>query len=75
MSDELDQTQAREEAFWQQRLAPRLDSKLSDDEIDLIALTGRDCAECGLPIPTARLRANPYAYRCIHCQEEWERHQ
>ncbi|HAS04097.1 TraR/DksA C4-type zinc finger protein [Pasteurella multocida] len=72
MSDELDQTQAREEAFWQQRLAPRLDSQLSDDEIKLIILTERDCAECGLPIPPARLQANPYAYRCIQCQQEKE---
>ena len=26
-----------------------------------------DCIDCGKPIPIARLRAHPYAERCIDC--------
>lgn len=72
MADELDRTNEREEAFLQQRLAPHLETKLSDDEVEVIAEAGRQCSECGLPIPTARLRANPYAHRCVSCQQDWE---
>ena len=72
MADELDRTNEREEAFLQQRLAPHLETKLSDDDVDAIAEAGRQCSECGLPIPTARLRANPYAHRCVSCQQNWE---
>ncbi|MGF7488540.1 TraR/DksA family transcriptional regulator [Pasteurella bettyae] len=72
MADELDRTNEREEAFLQQRLAPHLDTALSDDEVEAIAEAGRQCSECGLPIPTARLRANPYAHRCVSCQQDWE---
>lgn len=72
MADELDRTNEREEAFLQQRLAPHLETKLSDDEVEAIAEAGRQCSECGLPIPTARLRANPYAHRCVSCQQDWE---
>ncbi len=31
------------------------------------------CANCGEPIPLARLRALPFAVRCCPCQERWER--
>ena len=72
MAYELDRTNEREEAFLQQRLAPHLETKLSDDEVEAIAEAGRQCSECGLPIPTARLRANPYAHRCVSCQQDWE---
>lgn len=72
MADELDRTNEREEAFLQQRLAPHLDTALSDDEVEAIAEAGRQCSECGLPIPSARLRANPYAHRCVSCQQDWE---
>ena len=72
MADELDRTNEREEAFLQQCLAPHLETKLSDDEVEAIAEAGRQCSECGLPIPTARLRANPYAHRCVSCQQDWE---
>lgn len=72
MADELDRTNEREEAFLQQRLAPHLETKLSDDEVEAIAEAGRQCSECGLPIPTARLRASPYAHRCVSCQQDWE---
>lgn len=32
-----------------------------------------ECAECGNPIPVARLVANPAASRCIDCQSAFER--
>jgi len=31
------------------------------------------CADCGEPIPTARLQAQPFAIRCIGCQDRAER--
>ncbi|MEO8134989.1 MAG: TraR/DksA family transcriptional regulator [Betaproteobacteria bacterium] len=31
-----------------------------------------ECIDCGLPIPPARLEANPAAVRCITCQERIE---
>ena len=30
------------------------------------------CVECGVPIPRARLRALPFAVRCLACQERVE---
>jgi RNA polymerase-binding transcription factor DksA len=32
-----------------------------------------DCIDCGKPIPIARLRAQPYAERCIDCATAAER--
>ncbi|WP_298668014.1 TraR/DksA family transcriptional regulator [uncultured Haemophilus sp.] len=72
MSDVVDIAQAQAEAMLEAKLAPRLETKLSDDEIEIIALNGRDCMDCGLPIPVQRLRAVPLAVRCISCQEDWE---
>ena len=31
-----------------------------------------DCADCGEPIPLARLRAAPQALRCVPCEERHE---
>ena len=31
------------------------------------------CADCGEPIPPARLQAQPFAIRCVACQERVER--
>jgi DnaK suppressor protein len=31
------------------------------------------CADCGQPISLARLRALPFAIRCLSCQERLER--
>jgi DnaK suppressor protein len=31
------------------------------------------CEDCGAPVPTARLRANPLARMCLPCQERLER--
>lgn len=72
MSDDVDRINEREEQLLALQLAPHLTQKLSDDEVELIALEGRDCIECGLPIPPQRLRAVPLAVRCICCQEEYE---
>lgn len=33
------------------------------------------CMECGIEIDEGRLKANPAAHNCIHCQEELEREQ
>lgn len=72
MSDVVDIAQAQNDALLEMQLAPRLETQLSDDEIEIIALKGRDCVDCGLPIPVQRLRAVPLAIRCIQCQEDWE---
>ncbi|MDY5420539.1 TraR/DksA family transcriptional regulator [Actinobacillus porcinus] len=72
MSDVVDIAQAQNDVLLEMQLAPRLETKLSDDEIEIIALKGRDCVDCGLPIPIQRLRAVPLAIRCIQCQEDWE---
>lgn len=75
MSDEVDRITERDEQLLSLQLAPRLDNQLSDDEIALIALNGRDCIECGLPIPPQRLQAVPFAVRCICCQQDYEDNQ
>lgn len=31
------------------------------------------CVQCGAPIPTARLHANPTASRCVGCQSDLEK--
>ena len=31
------------------------------------------CADCGEPIPDARLQAQPFAVRCVACQDRLER--
>jgi DnaK suppressor protein len=31
------------------------------------------CIDCGTDIPVARLQAQPFASRCIQCQEQYER--
>jgi len=50
-------------------------AELRDVEMALIRIgdgTYGDCTECSLPIPYARLAANPSAARCIACQEKLE---
>ncbi|AAP95120.1 hypothetical protein A6046_03305 [[Haemophilus] ducreyi] len=75
MSDALDQATEQSERLLELQLAPHLETALSDDEIEQIALSGRDCCECGLPIPIQRLRAYPLAVRCICCQQDHEDNQ
>lgn len=73
MSDELDRVNEREAQLLALSLAPHLNKPaLSEAEIKQIALSGRDCIECGLPIPPQRLQAAPFAVRCICCQQEYE---
>lgn len=72
MPDLFDRISEREQQILEMQLAPHLETALSDDEIEAIAQAGRQCSECGLPIPVARLRAEPTAHRCISCQEDWE---
>lgn len=72
MSDEIDRINEREEKILALQLAPHLTQKLSDEEIAVIALKGRDCIECGLPIAIQRLQAMPLAIRCISCQQDYE---
>lgn len=72
MSDDVDRLNEKQEQLLELQLAPHLNHRLDDAEIELIALNGRDCIECGLPIPIQRLRAIPLAVRCICCQQDYE---
>ncbi len=72
MSDDVDHINERNEKLLSLQLAPHLKNQLTEDEIEQIALDGRDCTECGLPIPIQRLRAVPFAVRCICCQRDYE---
>lgn len=36
---------------------------------DVPVPVGRDCDDCGEPIPSARLVAVPMALRCVTCEE------
>jgi RNA polymerase-binding protein DksA len=50
-------------------------AELRDVEMALVRIkdgTYGDCIDCSLPIPYARLAANPSAARCIACQEKLE---
>lgn len=66
MSDDVDRITEQDEQLLSLQLAPHLESQLSDDEIEQIALSGRDCIECGLPIPIQRLRAVPFTASTTH---------
>ncbi len=72
MSDFIDDTVEQEELILAMRLATHLGAP-TGEQIEQIIKQGRDCSECGLPIPAARLRAKPQAHRCIECQEYWEK--
>ena len=67
--DALDHAQASEGAIERSALRKILDA-LPDPEPRPPRF--RDCAECGEPIPAARLRALPGARRCVGCQREAE---
>lgn len=54
----------REEALAAVRVAPAAAQVMEGGRVV--------CAECGQPIPTARLAAVPGATRCRECQEEAE---
>lgn len=72
MTDVLDLTEQREAQVLALRLDKCRQTALSDDEIAQIIQAGRDCCECGLPIPAQRLRVQPFAVRCIDCQQDYE---
>ncbi|MDE0705701.1 MAG: TraR/DksA C4-type zinc finger protein [Rhodospirillaceae bacterium] len=67
--DALDRMQAFEEALERNALRKILDA-LPDPEPR--RPRSRDCAECGEPIPAARLAALPGARSCVECQCEIE---
>lgn len=73
MVDVLDQLSERETTVLALQLAPRLETALCDDEKEALANAGRQCSDCGLPIPKPRLLAYPQAHRCVSCQLDWER--
>lgn len=68
MTDILDQLVEREAQIEALQQAARKMNQLSTEEIKRIADTGRDCDECGEPIPKARLLAQPFARCCVACQ-------
>ncbi|EEY08695.1 TraR/DksA family transcriptional regulator [Mannheimia haemolytica] len=72
MSDDVDRLNEKQAQLLELQLAPHLTQQLSDGDIELIALNGRDCIDCGLPIPIQRLRAVPLTVRCISCQQDYE---
>ncbi|STO55349.1 phage/conjugal plasmid C-4 type zinc finger protein, TraR family [Canicola haemoglobinophilus] len=62
MSDIADITQEREE-----RMMTDFLSKFRPQTS--AAIIGRDCIDCCIEIPLARIKAVPYCTRCVHCQE------
>lgn len=69
MADEADRAQVQVDAFLAASLANvRAIPGPSPEIVDGVAC----CAECGEPIPPARLAKVPKATRCTKCQEEKE---
>ncbi len=71
-----DPAQGREEErIWLAILDRSRDMQAKMDEALARLVAGRYglCAGCEEPIPAARLRALPFAVRCLPCQERWER--
>jgi DnaK suppressor protein len=64
-----------EEAVWLATLDRSRDVRLAVEEAMGRLAAGQygRCADCGHPIPAARLRALPFAVRCLSCQERLER--
>lgn len=48
-------------------------SEITAARARLEAGTYGSCADCGIDIPRARLQAQPWAARCIACQEKLEK--
>lgn len=68
MTDVIDKLVEREEQIAALQQAARQAMKSSAEEIARIVEKGRDCADCGKPIPKARLQVLPFARCCIDCQ-------
>jgi phage/conjugal plasmid C-4 type zinc finger TraR family protein len=64
-----DEGQIAEALFREEAIA----AALPDPAGDQVMVNGRVvCAECGQPIPAARLAAVPGVVRCRECQEDFE---
>ncbi len=63
-----------EEQVWLAVLDRSSEFQVQVDEAMRLLSEGRygQCIECGKPIPPARLRALPFALRCLCCQERYE---
>jgi len=75
-ADPTDAAQDREqERLWLAILDRTRDLQAKKDEAQARLAAGRYgvCAGCAEPIPVARLRALPFAVRCLPCQERTER--
>lgn len=63
-SDVIDCACAQEQQFRERAISSIVNRKQ--------ALSNGICADCHFAIPASRLKANPYALRCIECQSEYE---
>ncbi len=63
-----------EEQVWLAVLEQSREIQAQVDEAMHLLAEGRygQCVSCGEPIPVARLRALPFALRCLQCQERFE---
>lgn len=66
--------ETEEEQVWLAVLDQSREFQVQIDEAMHLLAEGRygRCIECGKPIPPARLRALPFALRCLPCQERYE---
>jgi phage/conjugal plasmid C-4 type zinc finger TraR family protein len=68
MSDIIDQAQECDEIFRQSSLQNHFKNKIATPPESRLAMTNRECEDCGEPIPPKRLKVNPEATRCVTCQ-------
>jgi len=70
-----DADQELEKTVWLAILDRSRDLQAKMDEALARLVAGRYglCGVCEEPLPAARLRAMPFAVRCLPCQERWER--
>jgi phage/conjugal plasmid C-4 type zinc finger TraR family protein len=68
--DEVDRAQREETAYLQAAIAAALPAAGGVEQLLVDGVIV--CAECGEPIPLARLAALPSACRCVVCQAEAE---
>lgn len=66
--------ETEEEQVWLAVLDQSCEFQVQIDEAMHLLAEGRygQCIDCGKPIPPARLRALPFALRCLPCQERYE---
>ena len=65
-----------EERVWLAVLVQSHETQVQVDEAMHLLAEGRygQCVNCGKPIAPGRLRALPFALRCLPCQERFEAH-